>query len=152
MLGRRVNPNLVKRNRSYTASELAARLGVHKNTVRHWQRDGLAAIDGGRPTLFHGRGRARLSSPSETPAGSGHARPARSTASGAASHARRRSAWSTIVELTAGDGQPPRALRNLRDDHAPARPSIGARRRDAGNRVSRSGRLLHAYRIAPIPP
>ena len=54
MLGRRVNPNLVKIHRSYTASDLAARLGVHKNTVRQWQRDGLASIDGGRPALFQG--------------------------------------------------------------------------------------------------
>jgi excisionase family DNA binding protein len=51
---RSVNPNLVKRNRSHTAGELAALLGVHKNTVRNWQRDGLAAIDDGRPVLFHG--------------------------------------------------------------------------------------------------
>jgi excisionase family DNA binding protein len=54
MARRRVNPRLVKRNRSYTASELAERLGVHRNTVRHWQRKGLKALDDGRPALFHG--------------------------------------------------------------------------------------------------
>jgi hypothetical protein len=54
MSARRVNPYLVKRNRSYTAEELAARLGVHKNTVRNWQREGLTPIDGRRPVLFHG--------------------------------------------------------------------------------------------------
>lgn len=54
MSARRVNPNLVKINRSYTASELAARLGVHKNTVRNWQREGLKEIDRSRPALFHG--------------------------------------------------------------------------------------------------
>jgi hypothetical protein len=51
---RRLNPNLVKRHRTYTAGELATRLGVHKNTVRHWHRDGLRPIDEGRPALFHG--------------------------------------------------------------------------------------------------
>lgn len=54
MPARRANPNLVKLHRSYTASELAARLGVHKNTVRHWQGEGLSPIDGGRPALFQG--------------------------------------------------------------------------------------------------
>lgn len=54
MPARRVNPHLVKRNRTYTVSELAVRLGVHKNTVRNWQRAGLSPIDGGRPALFKG--------------------------------------------------------------------------------------------------
>ena len=54
MAPRRLNPNLVKVHRSYTASELAERLGVHKNTVRNWQREGLAPIDGERPFLFQG--------------------------------------------------------------------------------------------------
>lgn len=54
MAGRRTNPRLVKLNRTYDVAELARRLGVHRNTVRHWQRDGLTAIDGGRPVLFHG--------------------------------------------------------------------------------------------------
>lgn len=51
---RRVNPNLVKIHRSYTARELADCLGVHKNTVRHWQRKGLTPIDARRPYLFKG--------------------------------------------------------------------------------------------------
>ena len=54
MTARRINPNLVKSNRSYTAIELATRLGVHKNSVRNWQRAGLVALVGGRPILFHG--------------------------------------------------------------------------------------------------
>jgi hypothetical protein len=54
MSGRRINPNWVKQNRNYTARKLADRLGVHKNTVRHWKRNGLAPIDDQRPTLFHG--------------------------------------------------------------------------------------------------
>ena len=51
---RRINPNLVKIHRTYTARELAVRLGVHKNTVRHWQRLGLAPIDSHRPAVFQG--------------------------------------------------------------------------------------------------
>jgi excisionase family DNA binding protein len=54
MAARRVNPCVVKMHRSYTAGELAERLGVHKNTVRNWQREGLTAIDQGRPRLFQG--------------------------------------------------------------------------------------------------
>lgn len=54
MSRRRANPNLVKIHRCYTARELADCLGVHKNTVRHWQRKGLNPIDGQRPSLFKG--------------------------------------------------------------------------------------------------
>jgi hypothetical protein len=54
MAARRINPGLVKIHRTYTAGELAGRLGVHKNTVFHWQREGLAPIDRSRPLLFHG--------------------------------------------------------------------------------------------------
>lgn len=51
---RRVNPYRVKIHRSYNVSELAARLGVHKNTIRQWQREGLRPIDTHRPALFQG--------------------------------------------------------------------------------------------------
>ena len=54
MPARRVNHNRIKTHFSYTASELAACLKVHKNTVRNWQRDGLEPIDDGRPALFQG--------------------------------------------------------------------------------------------------
>jgi hypothetical protein len=54
MTMRRVNPNLIKINRTYAVAELADRLDVHKNTVRQWQRDGLLPIDRSRPLLFHG--------------------------------------------------------------------------------------------------
>jgi len=54
MAARRVNPNLVKLHRSYSVPELAARLAVHKNTVRQWQREGLTPIDASRPLLFQG--------------------------------------------------------------------------------------------------
>ena len=55
MPARRVNPHRVKLHRIYSVQELADCLGVHKNTVRHWQGAGLAAIDGNRPTLFDGK-------------------------------------------------------------------------------------------------
>lgn len=54
MPARRANPNRVKRHRCYTAGELAACYGVHKNTVRHWHKHGLEPIDASRPLLFHG--------------------------------------------------------------------------------------------------
>ena len=54
MAGRRVNPYRVKIHRSYTARKLADCLGVCKNTVRDWQRHGLAPIDDRRPYLFNG--------------------------------------------------------------------------------------------------
>lgn len=50
----RFNPNLVKMRRAYTTRELATMFGVHKNTVRGWQRGGLAPLDSKRPILFMG--------------------------------------------------------------------------------------------------
>lgn len=50
----RINPRRAKLHWSYTAHELADRLGVHKNTVRHWIKDGLPVIDGSRPALILG--------------------------------------------------------------------------------------------------
>ena len=54
MQASRANPYRVKLHRIYSVQELAECLGVHKNTVRHWQGVGLKAIDGKRPTLFEG--------------------------------------------------------------------------------------------------
>lgn len=54
MAARRVNPNRVKLNRSYSVQELATCCGVHRNTVRHWQANGLEPIDRTRPILFLG--------------------------------------------------------------------------------------------------
>jgi hypothetical protein len=53
MPAKRINPNHVKIHYSYTATELAKRLGVHKNTIRNWARNGLRPL-AGRPILFHG--------------------------------------------------------------------------------------------------
>lgn len=54
MAGRKINPRAVKLHRTYDVGELATRLGVHKNSVRQWVKDGLHPIDGGRPMLFAG--------------------------------------------------------------------------------------------------
>lgn len=54
MPGRQANPYKVKQHRSYTVGELAACLGVHKNSIRNWQRKGLEPIDRARPMLFAG--------------------------------------------------------------------------------------------------
>ena len=54
MAARRINPYAVKVHRSYDTGELAGCLGVHKNTVRHWQREGLKPNDTRRPLLFQG--------------------------------------------------------------------------------------------------
>jgi hypothetical protein len=53
MPAKRINPNLIKVHYSYTATELAKRLGVHKNTIRNWGHQGLPAL-ACRPTLYHG--------------------------------------------------------------------------------------------------
>lgn len=55
MPAKRLNPNAVKLNRSYSVSELERCCGVHKNTVRNWRSEGLDPIDRARPVLFQGR-------------------------------------------------------------------------------------------------
>jgi hypothetical protein len=54
MFPKRLNLRSIKSSRCYDVPELALLLGVHKNTIRNWQRAGLKPIDGNRPTLFHG--------------------------------------------------------------------------------------------------
>lgn len=51
----RIDPRRVKIHYTYEVAEAARLLGVHKNTVRGWLGSGLAAIDGGRPTLILGK-------------------------------------------------------------------------------------------------
>ena len=53
MARHRINPRLVK-IRSYSVDEVAQTLGIHKNTIRNWIKNGLPTIDSRRPTLIHG--------------------------------------------------------------------------------------------------
>ncbi|PLX37828.1 MAG: DNA-binding protein [Hyphomicrobiales bacterium] len=51
---RTYNPRLVRRDCTYSIEQLANLFSVHANTIHLWRRDGLRAIDGLRPILFHG--------------------------------------------------------------------------------------------------
>src|SRR5262245_65852166 len=60
MGNRRPNPRLVKIHRSYSVEEIARLLGLHRNTVRNWLKQGLPAIDDRRPMLVLGRELSRF--------------------------------------------------------------------------------------------
>lgn len=51
---RRYPANRIKQSSSYDPGEIAKLFGVHRNTVLHWLKDGLKAIDDRRPILVHG--------------------------------------------------------------------------------------------------
>ena len=53
-MARHASPWRVKKHFSYSVDELARLLGVHKNTIRNWEREGLRPLDGNRPKLFAG--------------------------------------------------------------------------------------------------
>jgi len=54
-MGKRLpNPRLVKIHRNYTVEEVTRLLGVHKNTVRTWIKQGLPTINDKRPMLVLG--------------------------------------------------------------------------------------------------
>lgn len=55
MSKRNPNHHHVKIHRTYTVEEIANRFGIHKNTVRNWQKNGLATIDDRKPMLFYGQ-------------------------------------------------------------------------------------------------
>ena len=54
MRKRHPNHRHVKIHRSYTVEEIARLFSIHKNTVRHWVKEGLATIDDKRPMLILG--------------------------------------------------------------------------------------------------
>ena len=60
MGARHPNPRLVKIHRNYSVEEVARLFGLHKNTVRNWLKQGLAAVDEWRPTLILGRELSRF--------------------------------------------------------------------------------------------
>ena len=55
MAKRKIDARRIKIHRSYTISEAAERLGVHKNTVQHWLKSGLPHIREPRPVLILGQ-------------------------------------------------------------------------------------------------
>jgi hypothetical protein len=55
MANRRINSRRVKIHRNYTVDEAAKALGVHKNTVRLWIKQGLPVVDERRPILLQGK-------------------------------------------------------------------------------------------------
>jgi len=54
MKKRHPNYRLVKIHRSYTVEEIAKLFNIHKNTVRHWVKEGLSTTDDKRPMLVLG--------------------------------------------------------------------------------------------------
>ena len=53
-MARRPDWRRIKSHRSYTVNECAEGLGVHKNTLRAWIKDGLPVLSAGRPLLILG--------------------------------------------------------------------------------------------------
>jgi hypothetical protein len=51
---RRYRVNLIKGTQLYDTNEIARLLGLHRNTVRHWIKEGLRPIDNRRPMLVRG--------------------------------------------------------------------------------------------------
>jgi hypothetical protein len=51
---RHPNPRLAKIHRNYSVDDVARLFRIHKNTVRHWLKQGLQPIDDQRPTLIRG--------------------------------------------------------------------------------------------------
>jgi DNA-binding XRE family transcriptional regulator len=49
------NPNIIRADLSYSASDLAELLKVHKQTVLAWHKEGLPVIDSSKPYLFYGK-------------------------------------------------------------------------------------------------
>ena len=48
---RRYPVNRIKQTCSYDPADIAKLFGIHRNTVRHWLKDGLKAIDDRRPIV-----------------------------------------------------------------------------------------------------
>ena len=57
---RHPNPRLVKVHRNYSVDDIARLFDLHKNTVRSWLKQGLAAIDDRRPILVLGQELSRF--------------------------------------------------------------------------------------------
>jgi hypothetical protein len=54
MANRRISSRRIRGHLTYTVAEAARITEAHKNTIRHWIADGLAALDNRKPTLIKG--------------------------------------------------------------------------------------------------
>ena len=54
MARKRLNPRLAKMHRCYAIDEIATLYSLHPNTIRHWLKAGLTAIDDAHPILVKG--------------------------------------------------------------------------------------------------
>jgi Helix-turn-helix domain len=52
MANRRIDPRRIKIHYSYTVKDAADALGTHKNTIRHWIKQGLPITDEQRPAML----------------------------------------------------------------------------------------------------
>ena len=83
---RRYRVNLIKETYLYDTNEIAKLFGLHRNTVRHWSKEGLRPIDDRRP-IFSMAPTSRRSSPSARKRGVENARLAKFIASDVVSRA-----------------------------------------------------------------
>jgi hypothetical protein len=54
MANRRISSRRIRGHLTYTVAEAAQATSSHKNTIRHWLKNGLPALDGRQPTLIKG--------------------------------------------------------------------------------------------------
>jgi hypothetical protein len=54
MANRRISSRRIRGRLTYTVAEVAQATGSHRNTVRHWLKSGLSALDRRQPTLIKG--------------------------------------------------------------------------------------------------
>jgi hypothetical protein len=54
MPNHRISSRRIRGHLTYTVAEAAQTVGSHKNTIRHWLKSGLVALDGRQPTLIKG--------------------------------------------------------------------------------------------------
>lgn len=55
MANRGISSRRIRGHLTYTVAEAAQATGSHRNTVRHWLKSGLSALDDRQPALIKGR-------------------------------------------------------------------------------------------------
>ena len=51
---KKINAARIRQSQTYSRHEISKKLGIHKNTITHWVKVGLAPLDNRKPELFHG--------------------------------------------------------------------------------------------------